>query len=252
MTMLEREDRGEIAVLRMAHGKASALDTEFARALAEAFEEFQRGPARALVLTGSGSIFSAGVDLFRVTKEGAPYLDAFLPALSRAIRSLFTLEKPVVAAINGHAIAGGCILACACDHRILARGAGRIGVPELLVGVPFPAAALEVMRFALAPPQLQEAVLTGATYAPEAALARGFAEELVDPVELPVRALAVARQHAAVPRTSFALTKRILRRPAVERMLRHADAFDQEMAAAWRSDAVLATMREYVARTIKK
>jgi len=250
--MLEREDRGEIAILRMAHGKASALDTELALALAGACEEIQRGAARALVLTGIGSIFSAGVDLFRVTGGGATYLDSFLPALSRLIRRLFTLDKPVVAAINGHAIAGGCIMACACDYRIMARGQGRIGVPELLVGVPFPAAALEVMRFTLAPHELQQAVLTGATHGPDAALARGFADELAEPAQLLERALAVARQLAAVPAQSFALTKRALRRPTLECMLRHADAFDQDVGSAWRDESVLATMRDYVARTIKK
>jgi enoyl-CoA hydratase len=250
--MFEREDRGEIALLRMAHGKASAMDTEFASALADACEDFRRGSPRALVLTGTGGIFSAGVDLFRVTKGGAAYLDSFLPALSRMIRSLFTLEKPVVAAVNGHAIAGGCILACACDCRIMARGTGRIGVPEVLVGVPFPAAALEVMRFALSPAEVQQAVLTGATHTPEAALARGFVDELADPGELLDRALAVARQMGAVPAESFTLTKRTLRRPAIERMLRHADAFDQDVGRVWRDESVLAAMRDYVARTIKR
>jgi enoyl-CoA hydratase len=250
--MLEREDRGEIAIFRMAHGKASALDTELSLALAEAFEGLSQARARAVVLTGTGTIFSAGVDLFRVTSGGARYLDEFLPALSRMIRSLFLVEKPVVAAVNGHAIAGGCVLACACDYRILARGDGRIGVPELLVGVPFPAAALEIMRYALPPHELQQAVLTGATHAPDQALVRGFADELAEPAQLLERALAVARQLGAVPGQSYALTKRALRRPTLERILRHADAFDQDVGAAWRDEKVLATMRDYVARTIKK
>ena len=77
----------------MAHGKASALDTELAAALADAFENFRRGPARALVLVGSGTIFSAGVDLFRVTKGGAAYLDTFLPALCRVIHKLLASKE---------------------------------------------------------------------------------------------------------------------------------------------------------------
>jgi hypothetical protein len=112
--------------------------------------------ARAVVLTGAGSIFCAGVDLFRVVDEGADYVRRFLPSLADVIRKLFMLPKPVVAAANGHAIAGGCILVAACDYRLMARGGGRIGVPELLVGVPFPAIALEILRFALAPERMQD------------------------------------------------------------------------------------------------
>src|SRR4051812_19623705 len=147
--MIELTQHGEVAVLRMAHGKANVLDLEFCNALAARFEDYRQSPAKALVLTGSGRIFSAGVDLVRLVDEGAPYVRAFLPALNRAIETLFSVLKPVVAAVNGHAIAGGCILACAADQRLMARDSGRIGIPELLVGVPFPVVPLEVMRFAV-------------------------------------------------------------------------------------------------------
>ena len=74
------------------------------------------------MLTGTGTVFSAGVDLRRLTEGGRDYVQAFLPLLGDAFFKTFTFPKPLIAAVNGHAIAGGCILACACDYRIMSAG----------------------------------------------------------------------------------------------------------------------------------
>src|SRR5262245_47747317 len=146
--MIELTSHGDIAILRMQHGKANALDLELCVALTKELETFRQSPSRALVIIGSHKIFSAGVDLLRVVEEGAPYVRTFLPAMNGTFETLFSLLKPVVAAVNGHAIAGGCILAGAADRRLMTRDGGRIGLPELLVGLPFPVVPLEIMRFA--------------------------------------------------------------------------------------------------------
>jgi Enoyl-CoA hydratase/isomerase len=153
--MIEIEPHRKNSVFRTAHGKANALDTELCEAITVRLEEHRHSSMQALVFIGQGQIFSAGVDLLRVLDGGPAYLEVFLPALSKAFETLFCFPKPVIAAINGHAIAGGCVLACAADYRIMAHQAGRIGVPELLVGVPFPTVALEIMRCVAAPEQFQ-------------------------------------------------------------------------------------------------
>jgi enoyl-CoA hydratase len=111
--MFSREDAGGIAVVRMAYGKVSALDTAFCDAMSDELAALGESESRAVVITGTGSAFSAGVDLFKVLDGGAAYLDRFLPAMARFFETVLTLPKPVVAAINGHAIAGGCIVAAA-------------------------------------------------------------------------------------------------------------------------------------------
>ena len=83
---------------------------------------------------------------------------------------MFATDKPVVAAVNGHAIAGGCILACACDYRHMARGAGRIGVPELRGSVPFPLVPAEITRYALGTARAQRAMLVGTVVEAERAV----------------------------------------------------------------------------------
>jgi len=250
--MIHREDRGAIAVVRMEHGKAQALDTELLTAIDDTFEDLERDRPDAVVLTGTGSIFSAGVDLYRVLEGRQKYLGDFLPALRRGVRRLFTFPRPVVAAVNGHAIAGGCILACACDLKVMAEGDGRIGVPELRVGVPFPVAPLEVLRFAVPPQHLQKIAYVGRTYGAKDALAWGLVDELVPPERLLERAVEAAGELAGIPAASFEVTKAELRRPALERMDRLEPEVDPRVAKLWARQDVHEHIREYVERTIGK
>ena len=178
--MIGRTDRDGIAWLRLQHGEASALDVELCDTIADVLTGLGSDPVRAVVITGQGRIFSAGVDLHRILDGGAAYVERFLPRMVAAFEAIFRCPKPVVAAVNGHAIAGGCIIAAAADYRLMAGGNERIGIPELLVGVPFPVSVLEIMRFTLPAHELQPAVYTGATHLPDEALRRGFVDRLVD------------------------------------------------------------------------
>ena len=194
--MIEVSERDGVAVLRMADGKANAMSLEFCEALTARLAEVS-SRARGRGLTGSGRIFSAGVDLKRLLEGGTPYIRKFLPALSTMLAAVFSHPKPVVAAINGHAIAGGCVLACAADRRLMARDGGRIGVTELLVGVPFPPVAMEIMRCATAPQYFADAIFSGATYMPPEAAERGMVHDIVEPA-------CAARPCASAPRSALA------------------------------------------------
>ncbi|MDG1049209.1 MAG: enoyl-CoA hydratase/isomerase family protein [Planctomycetota bacterium] len=247
--MIERHDHGEVLLLKLAHGKASALDLELLQELCKAIDEFEASGARACVLTGTGSIFSAGVDLKRLLEGGPDYIDAFLPALDRAMSRLLFSDRPLVTACNGHAIAGGCLIACCGDRRLGARGKGRVGVPELAVGVPFPPLAVELVRFSVGARHLQRALYDAAVHSMEDALQLGFIDELVEAEELEERALEAARQLAAIPPTSFAYTKRrtreVLRGPGLD------PAAAAEVRALWASQEIHAALTEYVARTLR-
>jgi enoyl-CoA hydratase len=254
--MLQEERHGTTAVVRLAHGKASAMDVELLRALREAFARLAADPGmRAIVLTGTGSIFCAGLDLRRLLDGGRPYIAELLPALEDCVLELFACEKPVVAALNGHAIAGGCVLACGCDVRLLAFAwpglrSPKLGVPELKVGVPFPPAVLETVRYPLTPAAFQALALRGQLWDGEEALARGLVDELVLPAELLSRGLAVAAELGAFPAASFAHTKRLARAVALERARTTSRATRDALVAAWSSDEVLGAVRGYVEATL--
>jgi enoyl-CoA hydratase len=249
--MIELTRRGKVALLQMVHGKANALDLEFCEALTRELAGVAASDAGALVITGRGTIFSAGLDLVRLLDGGEPYVRAFMPVFNRAFETLFTLPLPVVAAVNGHAIAGGCIMTSAADYRLMAREPGRIGAPELLVGVPFPVVPLEIMRFAAAPQHVQAMLYRGTTFTATEAVQYGLIDAVVDPDRLLDEAVAAAESFAAVPRAAFTLTKRQLRAPALDRM--HAGAaLERELTDAWTSEATLGAIRGYVAKTLKR
>jgi len=250
--MIEVTHRHDVAVLTMTHGKANLFDLEFCQALTSTFAATERSSAKAAVVVGRGAIFSAGVDLVRLTSSGAAYADSFIPALGKAFETVFTFSKPLVAAVNGHAIAGGCILACAADRRLMARGTGRIGVPELLVGVAFPTIALEIVRQAVAPQHLRTLIYTAETAPPEKAIEYGLVDALVDADRLLDEAVAAAEAMAALPREAFALAKSQLRAPALARIREGELQFDPVAQKLWAAPETLDGVRRYVERTLKK
>jgi len=250
--MIDLKAEDGIAVVTLAHGKANALDIELCEALIKCFDELRAPEIRAAVLTGQGRIFSAGVDLVRVSSGGAEYVRKFLPVLNQAFDAVFFLPKPLVVAVNGHAIAGGCVLACCGDRRLMARAGGRIGVTELLVGVPFPALAFEIVRAAVPSRHFAEFTLGAATYEVDDALGRGWVDEVVEAGALMENAMAAARRLAALPAFAFAQTKTQMRQPVAERLERSGAAIDKIATEIWAAAETLERIRDYVARTLKK
>lgn len=247
--MIERKDIDGIRVLRLAHGKVSAMDIELGEALIGEIAGAAADPIEAVIVTGSGSSFSAGVDLFRVVNDGPEYGRRFLPVLDDFLRAALTLPKPMVAAINGHAIAGGCILAAACDHRIMVEGNGRIGIPELAVGVPFPALPLQIMSARLADGALRDLVFTGRTVQVDEARAMGLVDEKCPAGMLMDRAMEAARRLAAIPAGAFALTKEAFYSPILDRTRQLAD-LNARVVQAWMQPHTYDTIRTYLQKTV--
>jgi enoyl-CoA hydratase len=248
--MIEVTHQRDVAILTMVHGKANALSTAFSDALAGAVREASDAPA--IVITGTGRIFSAGVDLPLLLDGGPAYARDFLPSLHRLYDTVFFHPKPIVAAINGHAVAGGCVLACAADRRVMAAGGGRIGVTELLVGVPFPPLAFEIMRYVTAPQQFPSVIFSGATFEPPQAIERGLLDEIVEPETLMERAIAAAETLAALSPAAFALTKKQMREPVAERTAANGRSYGDDVTGLWVAQASHDYIRAYVARTLKK
>lgn len=240
--MIETADRDGIAVLTLRHGPVNALDLELLTAVPETLAAV--ADARAVVLTGSGRSFSAGVDLKRIVDGGPRYVEKFLPALSLAALSLFEHPKPVVAAVNGHALAGGCVLAAACDIRLMSSGA--IGLTELAAGVPFPTVPLEIMRHAVGP-ALDAMVLEPGRLTPDQAVSIGLVHETVPPDRLLTAALRRADVLCGAPADVYALAKNQLHRPARERIDTGRLADDPQVLSIWSSERTNQTLREYLA-----
>ncbi len=249
---IETREADGVRLLVLANGKANAIDLELFDALDAALDRAAADQCRALVLSGTGSIFSAGVDLRRVLCEGEDYLRRFVPRIGEGLARLFAFPRPVVAALNGHAVAGGCILACACDRRIAAAGGATVGVPELRVGVPYPTAALEILRFVVGDRGLEKVVYEAGTSGLEEALELGLVDEVVPLESLLDRAVEAAGRMGAVAPETFALTKWQIRRPVVDRLAASAAEADREVERIWRLASTREAIRSYVESTLAK
>lgn len=247
--MIEREERGGTVLLRLANGPVNTMDLQLCQELAARLRDEAAGPARAVVLTGAGSSFSAGVDLKRIVDGGIRYVDEFFPALVDVLTATFELGKPVVAAVNGHAIAGGCVLAAAADVTLMAAGRGRIGVPELRVGVAFPRIALEILRYKVGDVAARKLVVGADTHLPERAAELGLVDRVVDGEKLVDEAIEAAQTLVDLTQAdSYALAKAHLHRDATERVARYDD---EEAHEVWRrrvADGGIARYLESLAR----
>ena len=247
--MFNVSQHNAVTVIEFANGKVNAMNLEFCLQLGELIDQSSADSSRALMIEGNGRVFSAGVDLKRLISEDLDYLDQFMDALTGLFEKMFYFSKPLVASVNGHAVAGGCIMACAADAKI-AHSKARIGVPELRVGVPFPSLALEIMRFTAAPHYFRQMVNIGATFSGEAAIASGLADEIIEPDQMRERGLALANELATVPPRVFALTKQQLRLPATRNIEHGEQLYRDQIIALWRSDEVRNVVRTYIEATL--
>jgi enoyl-CoA hydratase len=208
------EERGEVALVTIDKPPANALDLELLEDGRRALEELAAAEPGAVVIAGREGFFSAGVDL-----KLAPTLDeagqrAMVEGINRLFAGWYSFPHPVVAAVGGHAIAGGLILALCADHRVGGM-TGKLGLTELRAGIPYPVAAMTVVKAELTAPAARELVLRAELIGPERALELGALDELVADEEVLPRALAVAEELAGLPRSAYGPIKRQLRAEAL-------------------------------------
>ncbi|MFA7324220.1 MAG: enoyl-CoA hydratase/isomerase family protein [Candidatus Nanopelagicales bacterium] len=241
------EQHGSVALIRMNHGKVNALDVELLIALREAFESVAHESA--VVITGNGRAFSAGLDLRSLLAAELTYSDSLLRELVRTSITIFDSERPVIAAVDGPAIAGGAILALAADMRLMSHGV--IGLPELHVGVPFPPALIEIARHVMGH-HLQQHLLGGVAVDAQSALTVNMIDAMVESEDLVDLALEKAHALAEVPKGTYALVKAQLHAPANAAIAAVPGGRDEEVREAWKSDDVRAGIQAQVERMSKR
>lgn len=221
-------------VVAMRHGPANALDGALVAELGAQLDAAERD-GRPLVLTGNDRFFSAGLDLAGLP-EDREEMGAFVDTFDALVRRLFLFPCPTVAAVNGHAVAGGAILAAACDVRIGAEGNYRVGVSEVQLGVVFPAAAFEVLRATIPATRTADVLFRGRLTGPAEAVSNGFLHELAAPEELAARAVERAEELGSLPREAYAHTKRELRAGFAERAARQHAVKRERFLDTWFSE----------------
>jgi enoyl-CoA hydratase len=226
------EWRDGVALVRLTCGKANALNPRSLAAIEGALDEASAGDARGLVLTGYERFFSAGLDLVMLYGVERAAMDRFIAQFDAVMLRVFAFPRPVVAAVGGHAVAGGGILALACDARVMGAGAGRVGLNEIRLGVPFPASALEIVRYAVPAGSVERVLYEGELHEPRDARALGLVTDVVDGDVVEAAHRACARL-AAMPAGAFETIKAALKGPTVERARATLEPLRRAFVDAW-------------------
>lgn len=228
----------ELAVIKLHRGKVNAINLPTVHEMSGCLDEMERDPSvRGVVLTGEGKFFSFGFDIpefLSFTKDA--FID-FLTHFTALYRKIYVYPKPVVAALNGHTIAGGCMLATACDRRIMASGQGKISLNEITFGASVFAGCVEMLKGWVGQRNAETILLSGAMYRAEEALELGLVDRVVGPDELLYAASQEARELVAGDAIAFASIKRLLREPLAEEWRQREAASVREFADIWYSEA---------------
>jgi enoyl-CoA hydratase len=214
------EPRGPVAVVTMDDGKANALSPSFMGGLRQVLRE-AAGSHGAIVLTGRAGFFSAGLDVKLLPTLSHPERVAMVKDLAHLLLEVFLCPRPVLAAVTGHALAGGALLALACDLRLALEAPSRFGLNEVAIGLPLPTFGVEIVRTVVAPPWHTELCLHARVLTLSEARDRGIVEALHPAEALLDATIARATPLATLPTHAYEATKLRLRGPAAA-VARHA------------------------------
>ena len=233
---LARQD--QIGILFIDTDRNNAINDAFIGEAHALMDEAENDPAiRALVVASSHkTIFCPGVDLPSLMGRSGPQMREFYAALTGLIRRKVGYPKPEVYAINGHCIAGGCMMALAGDYRVMAKGRIAFGMMEIEVGLAAPIGVVEMMRHVLGGRLTERVLMSGERFSPEQALALGLVDEVVEPERLMDRALEQARALAAKPAGGYRRLKRYARQALAARMHTLDEAHLDELVDQWFSE----------------
>jgi enoyl-CoA hydratase len=218
--LVESRDVGNgVRLLMLNRPPANAINAEFLSALgAQCRAAHDDSNVRAVVVAGNGNFFSGGLDL-KEAASGANRVGNLAGSPDDGLFMLWTLPKPTVAMVNGHAIAGGVIIALACDFRITHTGRQRFGLNEVAIGLAFPRGAFEIARLALNNQQLRWAMLEAGLFDADRAREMGIVDEIVEPARLEARCIELAKRLGGNGRLAYAHTKRRIQTEALARVL---------------------------------
>jgi enoyl-CoA hydratase/carnithine racemase len=233
-----------IATMVLNRPKVNALNEAVVEELEECFQKLaDDSNVKAVILTGEGSFFSFGLDVPEFLSYSKDSFIKFLTKFTDLYRYIFTFPKPVVAALNGHTIAGGCMIAIACDYRLMVSGKARISLNELTFGSTVFAGSVEMLRFLIGGRNAESALYTGAMYSAEEAKELGLIHEVVSKENLCDSAQRIAGDFTKRDSRAFGSMKTLIRKQAEEEMKRRERDSIIEFADIWYSEGTWKNLR---------
>jgi enoyl-CoA hydratase/carnithine racemase len=234
--VLATKEKG-IATVTLQRGKVNALNEPMVEEIFDSFGNLETDTeVKSIIFTGAGKFFSFGFDVPEFMKYSKKDFISFMEKFTNLYTYLFQFPKPIVAALNGHTIAGGCMLATACDFRIMATGKGKISLNEITFGAPVFAGSAEMLRFCVGSRNAQSILYSGAMYSAEEAFGLGLVDQVPSEDALLDDAVKVAQELAEKDSSAFTIIKKLLRKAVAEEMVKHEKDYILEFADIWYSE----------------
>jgi enoyl-CoA hydratase/carnithine racemase len=225
-----------IATVALDRPKVNAINEQVVQELRKVFRELALDDGvKAVILTGRGGFFSFGFDVPWFMDYHKEAFHRFVISFSELIQHIFVFPKPVVAALNGHTVAGGCVLAIACDRRVMVTGKAKIALNELTLGASVFTSIAEILKYTVGPRMAQHILYTGKMYSAEEASALGLVDKAVSAEDLVGAALEAARELAGWDMFAFGSVKRLLRKETLERIQHHEKGSISDFVDIWYS-----------------
>ena len=234
--VLSSKEKG-IATVTLQRGKVNALNEPMVEEAFDIFINLEKDTeVKSVVFTGSGKFFSFGFDIPEFLRYSKKDFIGYCEKFTNLYTYLFQFPKPVVAALNGHTIAGGCMLATACDFRLMATGKGKISLNEITFGAPVFAGSVEMLRFCVGSRKAQSILYSGAMYSAEEAFELGLVDQVSAKDTLEEDARKVADELGEKASPAFSSIKKLLRKPLAEKMIKYEKDYILHFADIWYSE----------------
>jgi 3,2-trans-enoyl-CoA isomerase len=223
-----------IAKIALNRGKVNAINERVVEELTDCFRRLSCDlDVKAIIFTGEGKFFTFGFDIPEFLSYSKESFIRYLTKFTGLYTDIFLYPKPVIAALNGHTIAGGCMLAIACDYRIMVGGRTKISLNEINFGSSLFAGSVVMTQLLLGQRKSENALLSGAMYSAEEACQMGLIDQTSSEIDLEAEAIKIALQYAAKDEAAFRSIKKLLRGPIAEEIMkRERDSIFSALAPA--------------------
>jgi Delta3-Delta2-enoyl-CoA isomerase len=237
MAFVNTSFEGDLAVVVLNRPKVNAINETVAEELLACLRQLARDErAKAIILTGTGSFFSFGLDIPEFVGYSKDSFIRFVTKFAELYTYLFLHPKPVIAALNGHTIAGGCMLATACDVRIMVASKAKMSLNEINFGSSLFPGSAEMLTYCVGHRKAEIVAFTGAMFSAEEAKDLGLIDQIAPTDQLMQTAVAVAQQAAGRYGPAFESIKMLMRRDTGEIMKRKDQLYRNEMVDIWYSE----------------
>ncbi len=248
METIRLEYQNEIAIIRLDNGVSNTITPQMVAELTESLSKIEADQMiRGLVLTSTNEkFFSIGFDIPNLYPLPQEEFWDFFKAFNQLSMQLYALPKPTIAAIPGHAIAGGCILALSCDYRTIAEGRNLMGLNEIKLGAPVPYPADCMLRDLIGSRKTRQVMEFGEFFAPDELLQLGVVDQVSPPEEVISASVERIQKITANPAKAFAIIKQNRTQPVLDEIDARIDVVRSDFTECWYSDETRKLLQEAI------